>query len=360
MTAFEDARLTTLDDPNRVLRLETELARQIHADRVAIIAVDKLAGGAIQENWRLDAEVQGGPRAGKHTWVLRTDARARIAVSLDRNAEAQVLRAAWSAGVKVAEPIAQGGADGPAGLPFIVQAWLPGSAQARRIVRDKALAEYGESLARALALELARVHAIRPPNEALSCLPLPMNAPARAEVARLRSAITKAGEPRPALEYILAWLDAHAPPAKGLALVHGDFRTGNYMVEDGKLTGLLDWEFAHWGDPDEDIGWLCARCWRFGNRALEVGGIAALAPFLAAYSAAAHRTVSAEAVRYWQIMAAAKWAAIAVLQGDRFRIGGEQSLELALTGRMPPEMEHDAIADLLAWSANDKGGPQWP
>jgi aminoglycoside phosphotransferase (APT) family kinase protein len=352
--------LTKLDDHNVQQRLGVELARQVAAEAVSITTATLLSGGAVQENWRLSVEVTGGPRAGSGTWVLRTDAKARIAVSLDRNAEAQVVRTAWVAGVNVAEPIAQCGADGPLGKAFVVQAFLPGSAQARRIVRDKALPGYGEALARELAGELARIHAIRPPNDALACLPVPMNPPARAEVARLRGALTKAGEPRPALEYVLAWLDEHAPPARPLVLVHGDFRTGNYMVEDGRLTGLLDWEFAHWGDPDEDIGWLSARCWRFGNDALEVGGIATLASFLDAYKAASGRTVTADAVRYWQIAAAAKWATIAVLQGDRFRIGGEQSLELALTGRMPPEMEHDALTDILAWSGKSKGGPKWP
>ena len=142
-------------------------------------------------------------------------------------------------------------------------------------------------------------------------------------------------------------------------MVHGDFRTGNYMVDAGRLTGILDWEFAHWGDPDEDIGWLTARCWRFGNDTLEAGGIAPLAVFLDAYGSAAGRMASADAIRYWQIMAAAKWAAIAVLQGDRFRRGGEARLELALTGLMPAEMEHDALTDILAWRGTNSGGPNW-
>lgn len=341
-------------------RLEGELARQAGAEKLLITAALLLSGGAVQQNWRLDVEVSGGTRAGAQRWVLRTDAAARLPVSLDRDAEAQVIRAAHAAGVMVAEPIAQCGAQSPIGKPFLVQAWLAGTAQARRIVRDKGLSAFGDPIARELAAELARIHSIRPPHAGLACLPVPMQSPARAEVARLRHAITKAGEPRPALEYILAWLDDRAPPAKGLTLVHGDFRTGNYMVESGRLTGLLDWEFAHWGDPDADIGWLTARCWRFGNDTLEAGGIAPLSVFLEAYAAAGGRTVGADAVRYWQIMAAARWAAIAVLQGDRYRIGGEQRLELALTGRMPPEMEHDALDDILVWSGQGKGGPSWP
>ena len=268
-------------------RLEAELARQAGAEKLLITAAQLLSGGAVQQNWRLAVEVSGGTRAGAHTWVLRTDAAARLPVSLDRDAEAQVIRAAHAAGVMVAEPIAQCGGESPIGKPFLVQAWLAGTAQARRIVRDKGLAAFGDQIARDLAAELARIHSIRPPHAGLACLPVPMQSPARAEVARLRHAITKAGEPRPALEYILAWLDDRAPPAKGMTLVHGDFRTGNYMVEDGRLTGLLDWEFAHWGDPDEDIGWLTARCWRFGNDDREAGGIATKADLLAGYNSAA-------------------------------------------------------------------------
>lgn len=350
---------TTLEDTAIRTALAADIARSIGADAVAITSATKLSGGAVQENWRIDATVTGGPRAGVHTWVVRTDASARIPLSLDRETEAKVLAAAHVAGVKVAEPIATTSTDGALGKPYVVQNWIDGSAQARRIVRDPALPEHGPALARALAAELARIHTIAPPNPDLAALPLPLLPPARAEVARLRAALTKAGEPRPALEYILSWLDQHAPPARPLALVHGDYRTGNYMVREGRLTGILDWEFAHWGDPDEDIGWLSARCWRFGNDTLETGGIAPLGTFLEAYTAAAGRRVHADAVRYWQIMASAKWAAIAVLQGDRFRLGGEARLELALTGLMPAEMEHDALTDILAWGRAPKGGPKW-
>ena len=36
---------------------------------------------------------------------------------------------------------------------------------------------------------------------------------------------------------------------------------------------ILDWEFAAWSDPDEDLGWFCLGCWRFGAYAQEAGGI---------------------------------------------------------------------------------------
>jgi aminoglycoside phosphotransferase (APT) family kinase protein len=128
-----------------------------------------------------------------------------------------------------------------------------------------------------------------------------------------------------------------------------DFRTGNYLVDDHALSGILDWEFAHWGDPDEDIGWFCAKCWRFGNIACEAGGIAGRESFLDAYQAASGRRPDPQRIHYWEIMAAAKWAAIALLQGDRYRKHGEASLELALTGLMVSELELEALDGLRSY-----------
>ena len=37
-------------------------------------------------------------------------------------------------------------------------------------------------------------------------------------------------------------------------LLHRDYRTGNYLVHEGRLAAVLDWEFAGWGDAREDLG----------------------------------------------------------------------------------------------------------
>src|SRR5690606_3952518 len=100
-----------------------------------------------------------------------------------------------------------------------------------------------------------------------------------------------------------------------MVLCHGDYRTGNYLVDAGSLTGILDWEFAHWGDRHEDIGWFCARCWRFGADEREAGGIASRADFYNGYNEVADRPVEESRIPYWEVMAAARWAAIALLQG---------------------------------------------
>lgn len=337
-------------DEAKIRTLAPWLAGEIGAERVSVSKAALLAGGAVQQNWQLDVEVAGGPRAGAHAWVLRTNAAASLDVSLDRISEFRCIEAAHKAGVRVAEPIAASGDLALIGRPFAIQAMVAGTAQGRRIVRDPELAAFGDHLARDIGAELAKIHKVRPAGGVLSFLPIPMSNPSRRIVAEMRTGLDGASEARPALEYILTWLETNAPEPIETTLVHGDFRTGNYMVDKGRLTAVLDWEFCHWGDPREDLGWFIARCWRFGNDDKVAGGIAKLASLLDGYNATATVKVAAAELAYFEVQAAARWATISLLQGDRFIRHGERSLELALTGLMPPEMEWDAldIIDKLA------------
>ncbi len=320
---------------------------------IAVTAAALLGGGAVQENWRIDVSVNGGPRAGTHTWVLRTDAAQRLNLSLDREAEFACLKAAHAAGVPVAEPIVRCAEASVIGRPFLIQEFVAGQAQARQIVRHPELATFGDRLAGDLGKALAKIHSLTPPGRGLSVLPIPMQPPAKVLVASLKAALAGASQSRPALEYALAWLDAHAPSTPHITLVHGDFRTGNYMLDGTRLAAILDWEFTHWGDPNEDIGWLCARCWRFGNDAdnQEAGGIGSRRALYGAYAAASGRKINEAIIPYWEVMAAAKWAVVAILQSDRFLTGGETAIELALTGLMAPEMEFDALDGIAAIEA---------
>ena len=65
-----------------------------------------------------------------------------------------------------------------------------------------------------------------------------------------------------------------------------------------------------------------------------------------------------EAVAYWETAAYLRWAAVAIQQGMRHTSGTEPSIELALTGRMLPEIEQDLLRHLDCWpAALFSGGP---
>lgn len=59
----------------------------------------------------------------------------------------------------------------------------------------------------------------------------------------------------PMLSWTFRWLRQHLPVAPRVSLVHGDYRLGNFLEQDGRITAILDWELVHLGDPHEDLGW---------------------------------------------------------------------------------------------------------
>ncbi len=64
------------------------------------------------------------------------------------------------------------------------------------------------------------------------------------------------------LEIAAMWLRENAPVASRIAITHGDFRIGNFLEVDGRITAILDWELVQLGDPVEDLGWICLQAWR--------------------------------------------------------------------------------------------------
>ena len=48
---------------------------------------------------------------------------------------------------------------------------------------------------------------------------------------------------------------ANRPPEVPLALVHGDFQPGNFLVSEDAPAVVIDWEFGHIGDPRTDLGY---------------------------------------------------------------------------------------------------------
>jgi aminoglycoside phosphotransferase (APT) family kinase protein len=318
------------------------LRAETGADDVRVTRFERLRGGAIQDNYLLDVDVGGGAWQGRHAWVLRTNARSRVDASASRASEYDVLRIAHAAGVRAPKPLFLCTDPAVLGSEFFVMERLPGVAAGHRITREAALVPDPPALAYELGANLARLHAIRPSPASSSTNGRGSSGnPALAGIATYRAWLDRLDDAYPILEWGLRWCERHAPPTYEVTFVHRDYRTGNYLVDGGKLAGVLDWEFAGWGDPREDLGWFTARCWRFAGRDFEAGGIAVLEPFVAGYASVAGHGVSRDDLEYWQTMAHLRWAIIALQQAQRHR--EERSLELALTGRIVDELEYEVL-----------------
>jgi aminoglycoside phosphotransferase (APT) family kinase protein len=317
-------------------RLADFVARAAGARDAVIVAFEPMSGGAVQENWALDVRLDGELRR----WVLRSDAKATVRESLTRAQEFAVLKAAHAAKVLAPEPLFL--CDDPAvtGRLFFIMERLPGVAAGHTITRDSKLVPDGGRLARELAANLARLHRITPPRAGLEFLPTML---ARDCIAHYRSYLDTLSHPYPALEWGLRWCEINAPRHEATTLIHRDYRTGNYLVHDGHLAGILDWEFPAFGNPLEDVGWLCARCWRFARPDLVAGGIAGLEDFIPEYERVSGRRVPPGDLEYWQVMAHLRWAIIALQQLERHLSGAERSLELALTGHIVGQIELEIL-----------------
>lgn len=330
-----------LQDPIRD-RLEPCLAEALSAKTVRIMHAALLTGGAIQENWAIDLEVDGGPHAGTVQAVLRTDSQTGVAVSHGRVQEFHLLQAAWQAGVTVPEPLACVSDTAILGKSFCLMRRVGGTAMGHVLTRPGFI-EDGEALAERLGREMARIHSITPQSHEFDFLPSPPVDAAQAELTLMQGFLADMDHDRPVLEWAFRWLQRHKPKPGDSVLAHQDFRTGNYMVAQGELTAILDWEFAGWSDRHQDIGWFHAMCWRFAGRDKPAGGIGSREAFQRGYETESGQSIDPDKTYYWEVAAHLRWAVIALQQGDRYRIGGERTLDLGLTGRRPAELELEIL-----------------
>jgi aminoglycoside phosphotransferase (APT) family kinase protein len=227
------------------------------------------------------------------------------------------------------------------GTGFVMER-IEGETIPRRILRDAEYEAARPKLARQCGAVAAAIHAT--PTAALPRLPV---LDAAAQIAQWRGVLDLVGEPRPALELGLRWLDERVPPAPAPPrLVHGDFRNGNLVVGPDGVRAALDWELAHLGDPVEDLGWLCVRSWRFGVDDRVVGGFGDLTDLLAGYRAAGGDAPAPDVVHYWMVFGTVKWGVITILQAHAHLSGTIRSVELATLGRRVVEMEWDLLDGL--------------
>src|ERR1700761_1383001 len=139
---------------DRRARLARFLAAASGADTVEVTGLTPLRGGAIQENWAVDARFSGTAFAGEQRMVLRTAAPTGVAASLGRLEEFAVLKAAFAAGGTVPEPLWASDDPEIMGKPFFTMRRVEGTAAAHRITRDSALDPALPSIAERLGREL--------------------------------------------------------------------------------------------------------------------------------------------------------------------------------------------------------------
>jgi aminoglycoside phosphotransferase (APT) family kinase protein len=322
--------------------------------------VEPLSGGASRQTWGV--QVHGGD-GRSHELVLRTGRPGSpddVHVGLELEAASQ--RVAAAAGMPVAAVLCASDDPSVLGCQYLISTRVPGEAIPRRVLRalrgerseragntedgerteltgQSAAGDARRQLLGQCAAALAALHAADPDG-------VP-GLPADDPLVLWRDSMDATGQPSAVFEISLRWLLRHRPPPGGTAIVHGDFRMGNLMVDESGLAAVLDWELVHRGDPLEDLGWFCVRAWRFGEDDRPAGGLGSIEEFAATYERAAGTRVDRDALRWWQVLGTLRWGVICQHQAYRHLSGQTRSVELAAIGRRACENEWDLL-ELLA------------
>ena len=240
--------MTAADD-----RVEPDAVTRVLASHVdpalRCESVVRAAVGNGQETWLVEAS---GGSAGPRGFVLRRSASAGVLDDTDRAHEYATLQALQGHGLPT--PRAYGLETAPSclGRPFFVMDRLPGRPA------SPASTDEAAGIARDLGRRLAQLHtaAVGVPDDT------DVRTATSREIVRWRERyLARRVTPVPMVGALLAWLEAHLPAA-GVPprLLWGDPGPHNVLVEDDRISGLLDWELSHCGHPLEDLGaavWAC-------------------------------------------------------------------------------------------------------
>ena len=114
--------------------------------------------------------------------------------------------------------------------------------------------------------------------------------------------------PQPIVRAAIRRLYRALPPAPAkIAVVHGDFRSGNFLHDGAvRITAVLDWEMAHLGDPLEDLAWASDPLWSSPPGDARISGMVGLEDGLAIWRRASGLDVEPAAFSWWRLFAAVK------------------------------------------------------
>ena len=259
--------------------------------------------------------------------------------------EASHLQLAEATGMPVPHVVGVSTDESYVGGPFFVCSQVSGETIPRKILRlvdeNPGL---GQKVVEQLGRSLAQLHSAAPEGaHSQTTGPEPGEDPVLRALERTREQVRNMLQPSPALTLAMCWLDRHRPsPPERLAVVHGDCRNGNISVSTDGLTGVLDWEICHLGDPMEDLGWVCQRMWRFRNDTLEVGGLADRSALRRGYESAGGQW-NEGSFHWWKVFGSLRWGLGLHEQARAHLDGSIPSVVMAASGRRVAELEYDLL-----------------
>lgn len=173
--------------------------------------------------------------------------------------------------------------------------------------------------------KLARVHRVDPDAAGLDFLDHPEDGgrglPQLLAYLERYHAWALDGREYPIAEEGRGWVRAHRPADQPVGLCWGDARPSNMIFSGTECVGVLDWEMAVLGAPEQDLGWwvLFDRFSSEGYGVPRLEGLPGRAETLDHFEGLLGRPLDRNAITYYEVLAAYYFALIMVKVSDSLR-----------------------------------------
>lgn len=322
---------------------ENDLARAIEAylkgfyedaEDVTVTQLNRIHGGASRETYSIDLVIKRDTGERQKGLIIRKDPLDSL-IDTDREVEFSAIRSVKDLDIPAPNALVVESDSSYLGSPFFVMDRIENGVSLNPFMLDE-VEPHRESVGQDFFTYLGAIATV---DIAGSPLANAIDVPSedrcwRRELDYWESEIDKdETSPQPIVRAAIRHLRKNPPPpAQRLSIVHGDFRTGNYLHDgNGRINGILDWEMAHIGDPFEDLAWATDPLWCAGDRERAAGFI----PWPEAiqiWQQASRCVFNQEAFEWWSIFACVKALGIWISSAKAFSDGKNDDPILAWSG----------------------------
>jgi len=314
------------------LPLEQKLAAYIAgrldgAHDVAVDSLSRISGGASRQTYRFRLSWTDGQGAARERrLILRRDPPASL-IDTERRIEFEAYRAFRGTAVPVPEMLWLEEESDALDYPFFVAEEISGFQAGPGLLFAEPYVGTLAELGRRKWTILGEIAKADPAAVGLTEVMAPVEPEAcwKRELDHWEKILDDdEAAPLPVTRAAIRWLRANPPrPAQKISVVHGDYRTGNFLYDTaGGIHGVLDWEMAHLGDPLEDLGWSLNPVWTFGQG--KAGGLLPRAEAIAVWETASGLRADPADLHWWELFNCVKGQAIWISAGRAWIDGGNR------------------------------------
>lgn len=310
--------------------LQTALAGHLSEWLGSTVSIDDFQRKSQGFSWITYAFVARSPTGQSRKLILRLAPENGLFAPYSVLPQVRALQLVSESAVPVPKVIGFSVDGGQIGHPFFVCEHIDGDTPAPWSASSVSQAHRCD-IARQFIGILGDLHQIAWQGSALAALHAERERPEVAAIAAWRRTLARpTARYYPLLDWGGEWLERNCPTPACRAVVHGDYRIGNFLEQDSRITAILDWELTHIGDPHEDLAWALMPTFNAGSR--KFYGVVEHDDMIRQYESVSGLSVSRKSIAFYQAYALYQAAAIQMCAIHAFEVDRFNDMRMAVMG----------------------------